>query len=119
MTDGNSSAALAAVRRVGLLDAPCCRLHIAEKRRTSGTDLIAELAADTSENRLTDDEPIELCFLFVLAGPDTVTLSRPAVPRIPEYYPCLGASAWPDWPSGLTGIDSLPLIFPAEVHAAR
>jgi hypothetical protein len=28
-------------------------------------------------------------------------------------------SSEPDWPSGLIRIDSLPLIFPAEVHAAR
>ena len=23
------------------------------------------------------------------------------------------------WPSGLSGVDSFPLVFPAEVHAAR
>ena len=28
-------------------------------------------------------------------------------------------SSEPGWPSALIGIDSLPLIFPAEVHAAR
>lgn len=208
--------------------------HIAEKRRTGGADLLAELAADTSEDRLTDDELLGLSFLFVLAGLDTVTSSLsmafavlaqredlrrqivadptviPAaveellrvegpvvhVPRvatqdvriagqvipsgsfvsialaaanrdpadhadaddirfqrserhfafgagphaclgahlarlemrvvleewhlrIPEYSLRSGTSARPDWPSGLIGIDSLPLMFAAEVFAAR
>jgi hypothetical protein len=34
--------------------------------------------------------------------------------RIPAYHVRKGTSAWPDWPSGLIGIDSLPLNFPAE-----
>jgi hypothetical protein len=39
--------------------------------------------------------------------------------RIPEYHWRSSTTDRPDWPFGLTGIDSLPLIFPAQVHAAR
>jgi hypothetical protein len=28
-------------------------------------------------------------------------------------------SGEPNWPSGLIGVDSFPLVIPAEVHAAR
>ncbi len=49
--------------------------HIAERRRDgAGTDdLLGRLLADTSEERLSDEELIGLSFLFVLAGLDTVT----------------------------------------------
>jgi cytochrome P450 len=49
--------------------------HIEERRRDgAGTaDLLGRLLADTSEERLSDEELIGLSFLFVLAGLDTVT----------------------------------------------
>ncbi|HUZ55459.1 MAG TPA: cytochrome P450 [Streptosporangiaceae bacterium] len=45
--------------------------HIAERR--GGTDVLSQLLADSSEQRLTDEEVLGLSFLFVLAGLDTVT----------------------------------------------
>lgn len=48
-------------------------VHIAERRRTGGADVLSQLLADTSEQRLTDEEILGLSFLFVLAGLDTVT----------------------------------------------
>jgi len=47
--------------------------HIAERRRRGGTDVLSQLLADSSEQRLTDEEVLGLSFLFVLAGLDTVT----------------------------------------------
>jgi cytochrome P450 len=48
--------------------------HIAERRRSGGTDdLLGLLLADTSDERLSDDELLGLSFLFVLAGLETVT----------------------------------------------
>jgi cytochrome P450 len=47
--------------------------HIAQRRQRGGTDILSLLLADTSEQRLTDDELLGLSFLFVLAGLDTVT----------------------------------------------
>jgi cytochrome P450 len=48
--------------------------HIARRRRDPGTaDLLGQLLADGSDERLTDEELLGLSFLFVLAGLDTVT----------------------------------------------
>ena len=49
--------------------------HIEKRRRHLGgaDDLLGRLLADTSEERLSDDELLGLSFLFVLAGLDTVT----------------------------------------------
>ncbi len=48
--------------------------HIAERRRRGGTDdLLGQLLADTSDERLSDEEILGLSFLFVLAGLETVT----------------------------------------------
>jgi cytochrome P450 len=47
--------------------------HIARKRESGGDDLLGQLATDTSQDRLTDDELLGLSFLFVLAGLDTVS----------------------------------------------
>ncbi len=47
--------------------------HIAQRREQSGDDILSQLAADTSEERMTDEEILGLSFLFVLAGLDTVT----------------------------------------------
>lgn len=49
--------------------------HIAERRRSGSTDLLGQLVADSSEQRMTDEELLGLSFLFVLAGLDTVTSS--------------------------------------------
>ena len=46
--------------------------HIAERRRRGGTgDLLGQLLADASDERLSDDEILGLSFLFVLAGLET------------------------------------------------
>jgi len=47
--------------------------HIASRRELGGTDLLSQLATDTSDQRLSDAEILGLSFLFVLAGLDTVT----------------------------------------------
>ena len=49
--------------------------HIEMRRQHAdgGEDLLGRLLADTSEERLSDEELIGLSFLFVLAGLDTVT----------------------------------------------
>jgi cytochrome P450 len=49
--------------------------HIEERRRhlDGAEDLLGRLLADTSEERLSDEELLGLSFLFVLAGLDTVT----------------------------------------------
>jgi cytochrome P450 len=48
--------------------------HIAKRRQQGGTgDLLARLLADTSDERLSDEEILGLSFLFVLAGLETVT----------------------------------------------
>jgi len=50
---------------------------VSERRAAgaAGPDLLSELIAIRAEGGLTDDEIIGLCFLFVLAGLDTVTAS--------------------------------------------
>lgn len=48
--------------------------HIERRRREGGTDdLLGQLLADDSDERLTDHELLGLSFQFVLAGLDTVT----------------------------------------------
>jgi cytochrome P450 len=48
--------------------------HIARRRQGGGAgDLLGRLLADTSDERLGDDELLGLSFLFVLAGLETVT----------------------------------------------
>jgi cytochrome P450 len=48
--------------------------HIAKRRQDGGTgDLLGQLLADTTDDRLSDDEILGLSFLFVLAGLETVT----------------------------------------------
>jgi cytochrome P450 len=48
--------------------------HIAERRSsTTGDDLLTQLIQDTSDGGMSDNEILGLCFLFVLAGLDTVT----------------------------------------------
>jgi len=47
--------------------------QIAERRSAGGADVLAQLLADSRQERLTDDEILGLSFLFVLAGLDTVT----------------------------------------------
>jgi cytochrome P450 len=47
--------------------------HIAQRRNTGGDDILSQLAADTADERMTDEEILGLSFLFVLAGLDTVT----------------------------------------------
>ncbi len=48
--------------------------HIAERRTTTeGNDMLTQLMQDTKDGEMTDNEILGLCFLFVLAGLDTVT----------------------------------------------
>jgi cytochrome P450 len=48
--------------------------HIAARRANpSGTDMLSQLMQDTAEGALDDNEILGLCFMFVLAGLDTVT----------------------------------------------
>ena len=47
--------------------------YVADRRRTPGEDLLSQLLALRDEGGMTDEEIIGLCFLFVLAGLDTVT----------------------------------------------
>jgi cytochrome P450 len=47
--------------------------HISQRREQGGTDILSQLLADSSDERMTDDEVLGLSFLFVLAGLDTVT----------------------------------------------
>jgi cytochrome P450 len=48
--------------------------HIAKRRQGGGTgDLLGQLLADTSDERLSDEELVGLSFLFVIAGLETVT----------------------------------------------
>jgi cytochrome P450 len=48
--------------------------HIAARRSDStGNDMLSQLMQDTGEGVMTDNEILGLCFMFVLAGLDTVT----------------------------------------------
>jgi cytochrome P450 len=48
--------------------------HIAERRvNTTGTDMLTRLMQNTDEGAMTEEEILGLCFMFVLAGLDTVT----------------------------------------------
>ena len=48
--------------------------HIAERRSNStGDDMLTQLMQDTSDGGMSDNEILGLCFMFVLAGLDTVT----------------------------------------------
>ena len=48
--------------------------HIAERRKdNSGSDMLTQLIHDTDEGGMDDTEILGLCFMFVLAGLDTVT----------------------------------------------
>ncbi|MBJ7336543.1 cytochrome P450 [Mycolicibacterium sp.] len=48
--------------------------HIAERRTDkSGSDMLTQLIHDTGEGGMDDNEILGLCFMFVLAGLDTVT----------------------------------------------
>jgi cytochrome P450 len=47
--------------------------YLEKRRGQQGTDLLSLLLADGDEGGMTDAEIIGLCFLFVLAGLDTVT----------------------------------------------
>jgi cytochrome P450 len=48
--------------------------HIAERRtNTSGIDMLTQLMQNTEDGGMSDNEVLGLCFMFVLAGLDTVT----------------------------------------------
>lgn len=47
--------------------------HLGSRRGGDGDDLLSLLLSDSSDGALTDEEIIGLCFLFILAGLDTVT----------------------------------------------
>ena len=47
--------------------------HLADRRGSDSDDLLSQLLSDTSEGALTEPEIIGLCFLFLIAGLDTVT----------------------------------------------
>jgi cytochrome P450 len=47
--------------------------HIADRRASDGDDLLSQLLCDSDQGALTDQEIIGLCFLFLIAGLDTVT----------------------------------------------
>src|SRR3984957_10211832 len=47
--------------------------HIAERHANSTSDMLTQLIQDTDEGGMSDNEILGLCFMFVLAGLDTVT----------------------------------------------
>jgi cytochrome P450 len=48
--------------------------HIAERRaNTTGSDMLTELMQNSEDGGMSDNEILGLCFMFVLAGLDTVT----------------------------------------------
>ena len=46
---------------------------VRERRGMAGQDILSQLLRAEGEDALTDNEAIGLCFLFILAGLDTVT----------------------------------------------
>jgi cytochrome P450 len=46
---------------------------VRERRGVAGADILSQLLCAEGEDELTDNEAIGLCFLFILAGLDTVT----------------------------------------------
>lgn len=47
--------------------------HVAECRQGAGSGLLSELFAGSHDDPLNDEEAMGLCFLFILAGMDTIT----------------------------------------------
>jgi len=47
--------------------------YVEKRRGQTGSDLLSQLLADRDEGGMTDAEIIGLCFVFILAGLDTVT----------------------------------------------
>jgi cytochrome P450 len=47
--------------------------HIANRHQDMGADLLSQLLADTDEGGMNHQEILGLCFIFILAGLDTVT----------------------------------------------
>ena len=68
----DAAAAEAAMGKAGELFVYLANL-VAKRRGVTGDDVLSQLLCLTGEEALTDEEAIGLCFLFVLAGLDTVT----------------------------------------------
>jgi cytochrome P450 len=73
-TDPSSSEATPEVMAHGLELFTYLTEHIAERRSdTTGSDMLTQLMQDTDDGVMSDNEILGLCFMFVLAGLDTVT----------------------------------------------